>query len=248
MNDPTGDISTYARETLGKIPEVVEYLSTIEPELAREQFRENMALYLGRKALPKKILSLIAMAVASANGQKGSVAMHYKLSRKSGAEVSEVIDALKAAKMALMSSTLSTIGDTLPVIEKHREVSGENREMNRIMENLRKESKSDQLPESLVSLSKISFNLFSEHLKEKSELMTPTKLDKKYHFLISYSVSVSLNASECAKIYLSQFYINGGTFPEFEDALAVSRFITGNRALMSASEILKELANRTEPD
>ncbi len=150
--------------------------------------------------------------------------------------------------MALMSSTLSTIGDTLPVIEKHREVSGENREMNRIMENLRKESKSDQLPESLVSLSKISFNLFSEHLKEKSELMTPTKLDKKYHFLISYSVSVSLNASECAKIYLSQFYINGGTFPEFEDALAVSRFITGNRALMSASEILKELANRTEPD
>ena len=58
-------------------------------------------------------------------------------------------------------------------------------------------------------------------------------------FLISFAVSISIRYEECAVVYLSQFFRLGGTVPEMEDAISIARFITGNRVLTSAINILR---------
>ncbi|EQB71491.1 MAG: hypothetical protein AMDU1_APLC00024G0031 [Thermoplasmatales archaeon A-plasma] len=85
----------------------------------------------------------------------------------------------------------------------------------------------------------MSFNLLEEHLKEKAELMSPFEVEQKYLFLMAFAVSISIRYEECARVYLTQFFLNGGKKEEMEDALFLTRFITGNRALTSAMEILK---------
>ena len=108
MTDGMKEIHDYAKATLGKVPEVVDLLGRINENLAKEQFRENKALYLGRKNVERKLLPLIALAVSAANGQKDSVNLHFSLAKKFGAEPLEILDALKVAKMVLMSSTVSS--------------------------------------------------------------------------------------------------------------------------------------------
>ena len=242
MSSEFKEMEEYARNTLGQVPEIVGYLGRLDESLALEQFRENIALYLGRNNLSKKILSLIAIAVSSANGQNNSVSLHFRLALKFGAEPPEILDALKATKMVLMSNTMSTLPSTLPIMEKNFHLSDERNEVEKIIRNVKRESGMDALPETLTALSRISFNLFAEHVKEKSELLHPLSLDMKSVFLIAYAVSVSISSEVCSKTYLSQFIRIGGTLPEIEDAISVARFISGNRAFISSSEILKKLS------
>lgn len=242
MNNEFKELEEYARQTLGQVPEIVGYLGRINEALALEQFRENIALYLGRKNISRKLSSLIAIAVSSANGQKESVPIHFRLARKFGVEPLEILDALKAAKMVLMSSTMSTLPSTLPILEKSFSLSGKKHEVEKIIDNVKKQSGMDALPETFKALSSISFDLFAEHLKEKSELMAPLRLDRKSVFLIAYAISISIGSEECARTYVKQFINNGGNLPEIEDAIAISRFITGNRALTTSFEILRTLS------
>ena len=127
-------------------------------------------------------------------------------------------------------------------MEKNFYLSDERNEVEKIIRNVKRESGMDTLPETLTALSRISFNLFAEHVKEKSELLHPLSLDMKSVFLIAYAVSVSISSEVCSKTYLSQFIRIGGTLPEIEDAISVARFISGNRAFISSSEILKKLS------
>ncbi len=246
MNSGMENISNYANVTLGKVPETMEFLGRISEDLAVEQFRENQALYLGRKSLEKKLLALTAIAVSAANGQKDSVKLHFNLAMKFGAGPMEILDALKVAKMALMSSTMSTLKAQLPIIEKNVNINGNNVEIKNIISRVKAQTGMQVLPDNLMALSKFSFDLFSEHLKEKSELMSPFKLGSKFLYLIAYAVSVSIHSEECALIYLKQLFKAGGSIQEIEDALAVSRFITGNRAFITSSEILEQLAGKPE--
>ena len=242
MNSEFSKLEEYAMQTLGQVPEIVRYLGRINESLALEQFRENTVLYLGRTNISRKMSSLIAIAVSSANGQKDSVSLHFRLARKFGAGPLEILDALRAAKMVLMSNSMSTLQSTLSIFEKSFHPPEKREEVEIIINNIKKESGLDAVPETLSALSRISFDLFSEHLKEKSELMSPLSLNSKSVFLISYAVSVSLGSEICAQTYLKQYIRSGGLLPEIEDAIAISRFITGNRSFISSSAILRELS------
>jgi len=234
MTTKFDEIKKFAESTLGELPEVIKLLNKLDENTAIEQFNENINLYLGGKNLPKKVASLIAMAIAAANGPKESVMIHFKLAKKFGADNIEILDALKAAKMALMSSTITAILNL--VDNEHYELD---EEIQRILEMIKKES--GVIPERILSLSKFSKEMLKEHLREKKELLTPRKLDKKYVFLIAYSVSVSIHDRECENVYLNQFIKNNGSIEEVEDAINIVRFITGNRAFVNALEILKLL-------
>lgn len=238
------EINNFAKTTLGKVPEIVDLLGKIDENLAIEQFRENKILYLGRKNTEGKLRALIAIAVSAANGQKDSVNLHFTLAEKFGAEPLEVLDALKIAKMALMSSTMASLKASLPIIEGNTRINRRSEEVEKIVSRMKTETGMENLPENLLSLSRLSFDLFSEHLKEKSELMTPSALDRKSAYLIAYAVSVAINSEECTLTYLKQFFRAGGTVPEIEDALAVSRFITGNRAFISSAEVLRKMSTQ----
>ncbi len=233
------EIERFAKSTLGAIPEVIKLLGKHNVEMAKEQFRENNVLYLGRTNLPKKILALTAISVSLGNGQSDSAMIHFKLAQKFGASMLEVLDAIKAAKMALMSSTMALMGVIQPVIEKYASPSHKGAEVGKILAHVKAESKMDFLPENLSSLASVSFNLLEEHLKEKAELLSPFEVDQKYLFLMAFAVSVSIRYEECAKVYLTQFFLSGGKREEMEDALFLTRFITGNRAMTSSMEILK---------
>ena len=232
-------IENYAKSTLGGMPDVIKLLGNHNIDMAKEQFRENQVLYLGRKNLPKKVLSLTALAVSLANGQTSSAMIHFKLAKNSGSGMLEVLDSIKAAKMAMMASTMSTMTSIRPIIEKQSEKSGKKDEVRRVMENIKNESGMDSLPENLESLASVSFDLIGEHIQEKSELLSPFAVDQKYMFLMAFAVSVSIRYDECAKTYVTQFFMNGGKVAEAEDAIAVARFITGNKVMTSAVEILK---------
>ena len=232
-------IELYAKSTLGGMPEVIKLLANHNIEMAKEQFRENQVLYLGRTNVPKKILSLTALAVSLANGQTSSAMMHFKLAKNFGSEMLEVLDSIKAAKIVMMASTMSTMTSIKPIIEKYSGKSGKIDEMRRVVENIKKESGLDSLPEDLESLVSVSFDLIGEHIQEKSELLSPFAVDQKYMFLMAFAVSVSIRYDECAKTYLTQFFLNGGKVAEAEDAISVARFITGNKVMTSATEILK---------
>lgn len=240
MNRDLEEIRRFAVSTLGEMPEVIELVGNFSTEMAKEQFRENSTLYLGRKNVPNKILALIAMGVSLANGQEKSSMIHFKLARKFGADPLEILDSLKAAKMALMASTLSSMSAIYPVIEKNFQ-QPVNLEIEEILNNVKKESGMEFLPENLKAVSRISFDILNEHLKEKMELLSPYKLDQKFMFLIAFAVSISIRYEECAVMYLNQFIRFGGKLPEIEDAISISRFITGNRVLTSAIPILKAM-------
>ncbi len=208
-------------------------------EIAKEQFRENNVLYLGRKILPKKILALTALAVSLGNGQSDSAMIHFKLAQKFDASMLEVIDAIKAAKMALMSSTMSLMSAIKPVVEKYAGPSPKSEEIEKFIEEIKTKSGMGSIPQSLSALTSISFDLAVEHIKEKAELMSPFAVSQKYMYLMAFAVSISIRYEECARVYLTQFFLNGGKREEMEDALFLTRFITGNKAVTSAAEILK---------
>jgi alkylhydroperoxidase/carboxymuconolactone decarboxylase family protein YurZ len=239
MSNEMEEIERFARSTLGAMPEVIKLLGNHNVEMAKEQFRENNTLYLGRTKLPKKILALTALSVSLANGQSDSAMIHFKLAQKFEASMLEVLDSIKAAKMALMSSTMALMGTIQPIVEKFAGPSHKSAEIERILNHVKTESGMDFLPENLSSLASVSFNLLEEHLKEKAELMSPFEVEQKYLFLMAFAVSISIRYEECARVYLTQFFLNGGKKEEMEDALFLTRFITGNRALTSAMEILK---------
>ena len=238
MNRDLEEIKRFAVSTLGEMPEVIELVGNFSTEMAKEQFRENLTLYLGRKNVPNKTLALIAMAVSLANGQEKSSMIHFKLARKFGADPLDILDSIKAARMALMASTLSSMSAIYPVIVKNfpQPVSPE---VEKILDKVKKESGMGFLPDNLDAISKISFDILNEHLKEKIELLSPYKLEQKFMFLISFAVSISIRYEECAVVYLNQFFRLGGTVPEMEDAISIARFITGNRVLTSAIDILR---------
>jgi alkylhydroperoxidase/carboxymuconolactone decarboxylase family protein YurZ len=237
------EIEEFAKSSLGEMPEVIKLLAKYNENAAVEQFNENMTLYLGRRNIPTKISALIAMAVALANGPKDSVIIHYKLARNFGADVNEILDTMRIAKMALMSSTLTTVSYTFPEILKTK---GENLnpvekgEAANILKKLELEAGS--VPERLKILSQYSVELLKEHLREKFELIqSPLKLEKRYVFLIAYAVSASIHDYECEKVYLTQYFKIGGAVPELLDTIAIIRFISGNRAFVNGLEILRKM-------
>ncbi|MEM1756256.1 MAG: hypothetical protein QW295_05695, partial [Thermoplasmata archaeon] len=76
------EIEEFAKSSLGEVPEVIRLLFKYNEDVAVEQFNENLSLYLGRHNLPLKISTLIAMAIALANGPKESAMIHFKLAKK----------------------------------------------------------------------------------------------------------------------------------------------------------------------
>ncbi len=242
MDKKLNELDEFARSTLGETPELVEMLGILNSESAEEQFQENLILYLGRKNLPKKIVPLIALSVSLGNGQNDSAIMHYRLAKKFGANNLEILDAIRATKMALMANTLSTISVIEPMVSGPSAGVAKNAETEKILENIAKNSNVENVPENLKILSRISFDLFNEHIREQNSLFSPFAIERKYVYLIAFSVSSSLSDIECTRAYLTQFFKFGGNNGEMEDAMAVTRFIRGNRAITSATEILKIMA------
>ena len=99
MTDEMEEIERFAKSTLGGMPEVIKLLGHHNVELAKEQFRENNEMYLGRKYVQKKTLALMAMSVSLSNGQESSAMIHFKLAQNFGAEMLEILDSIKVAKM-----------------------------------------------------------------------------------------------------------------------------------------------------
>ncbi len=237
------EIEEFAKKSLGEMPEVIRLLAKYNENVAIEQFNENIKLYLGRENIPKKIASLIAMAVALANGPKESAMIHYRLAKNFGSTNEEILDTMRIAKMALMSSTLMTVSYTFPEVLKNMDTN-ENEEAENILKKIEMESGS--VPERLKILAKYSVDLLKEHLRERNELiMNPIKLEKRYVFLIAYAVSSSIHDFECEKVYLKQYLKNGGNFKELLDAVSIVRFISGNRAFVNGIEILKKMGEET---
>lgn len=232
MTKEFDEIKKFAESTLGEMPEVIKLLDRFDEKAAIEQFNENLNLYLGSKNLPKKIVSLIAFSVAAANGPKESAMIHFKLAKKFGAEDLEIIDALRAAKMSLMSSTLSAIDNFIE--SEHYDIDDETES---ILENV--ESEAGMVPERIRNLSKFSKEMLKEHLREKAELLNSRMLDKKYVFLIAYAVSVSIHDKDCEKVYLSQYIKNNGSIDEIQETINIVRFITGNRVFVNALDMLR---------
>ncbi|MGC9076633.1 MAG: carboxymuconolactone decarboxylase family protein [Conexivisphaera sp.] len=229
------EIRRFAEQTLGEMPEVINQLLRLDEDAAVEQFTENNILYLGRKGLPRRILALIAMSVALANGPKESAMIHFKLARRFGASDEEVMDAIRAAKMALMSSTLDAVAS---VIESGKgELLEKDPGSDALLEKVRLES--GIVPERLYLTASFSGSLLREHLREKGELLRPRALERKYVFAVALGVSISIHDMGCQKVYLDQFIRNGGTRAELEDVMSVTRFITGNRAFVNALDVLR---------
>ncbi|MFP3261418.1 MAG: carboxymuconolactone decarboxylase family protein [Nitrososphaeria archaeon] len=230
-------IKRFAEATLGEIPEVIVQLYKLNEAAALEQFNENNILYLGRKNIPKKILAIIAMSVALANGPKESAKIHFKLAKRYGASNDEIVDAMRATKMALMSSTLDVASSIIDMGKEELLNKDTNSEI--ILIKLKAET--GIVPERLSLTATVSTSLLKEHLREKGELLKPKALDKKYIFAIAYAVSVSIHDRECQKVYLDQFIKNGGNAAELEDIITVTRFLTGNRAFVNGLDILRSM-------
>jgi alkylhydroperoxidase/carboxymuconolactone decarboxylase family protein YurZ len=186
---------------------------------------KNNILYLGRKNIPKKILATIAMSVALANGPKESAKIHFKLAKRYGASNDEIVDAMRATKMALMSSTLDVESSIIDMGKE--ELLNKDTDSEIILRKLKAET--GIVPERLSLIVKVSTSLLKEHLRERDELLKPKALDKKYIFAIAYAISVSIHDRKCQKVYLDQFIKNGGNATELEDIIAVTRFLISNR-------------------
>ncbi|MGC8546292.1 MAG: carboxymuconolactone decarboxylase family protein [Thermoplasmata archaeon] len=241
MSEKYIEVKKFAEASLGQMPEVIELLFHMNENAAMEQFQENGILYLGRTSLPRKIMPLIAMSVALANGPKESAMIHFALAKKFGASNEEILDAIRATKMALMSSTLDA-SETINMNIKNSELS-EKEESEKVLEKLKKDT--GFVPDRLYEISDFSFNLLKEHLREKSNLLNPVKLESKYVFAISYAVSTSIHDHECQDVYLKQFIKKGGNSHEIEDILAITRFLVGNRAFVNAIDILRKMVNES---
>ncbi len=241
MSEKYIEVKKFAEASLGQMPEVIELLFHMNENAAMEQFQENGILYLGRTSLPKKVMPLIAMSVALANGPKESAMIHFALAKKFGASNEEILDAIRATKMALMSSTLDA-SETINMNIKNSELS-EKEESEKVLEKLKKDT--GLVPDRLYEISDFSFNLLKEHLREKSYLLNPVKLESKYVFAISYAVSTSIHDHECQDVYLKQFIKKGGNSHEIEDILAITRFLVGNRAFVNAIDILRKMVNES---
>jgi len=239
MSERYQEVKKFAETSLGQTPEVIELLFHLNENAAMEQYQENGILYLGRKSLPKRIMPLIAMSVALANGPKESAMIHFTLAKKFGVSNDEILDAIKATKMALMSSTLDA-SELINLNIKNSELS-EKDESDKILEKLKNDT--GFVPDRLYDVSNFSLNLLKEHLRERSNLLNPIKLEKKYVFAISYAVSISIHDYECQDVYLKQFIKNGGSSQEIEDILAITRFIVGNRAFVNALDLLRKMVS-----
>ncbi|MEM0123840.1 MAG: hypothetical protein QXI38_04995 [Conexivisphaerales archaeon] len=246
MSSKSKEIDAFAKSTLGETPKVIGLLEILNEKSAEEQFRENTSLYLGRTATPRKVLALMAMSVSLANMQKDSAMLHYKLSKRFGAINEEILDAIKISKMASMSSTLSPLQSMLPLISLYTKTSPDRKEVEQVLKNVADNAGLSKPPENIITLSKISFELLNEHLKEKAILLTSQKLERKYVYMIALSVSISLRDVDCANTYLEQFFKSGGTLPELEDAIAVTRFVSGNKVLTGGIDILTDMAANRE--
>ncbi len=242
MSENYNEVKRFAEGSLGQMPEVIELLFHLNEDAAMEQFQENGILYLGRQNIPKKVLPLIAMGVALANGPKESAMIHFNLAKKFGATNNEILDTLRATKMALMSSTLDAAEAFNINIKKDREI--DDIEAMKIFEKLEKET--GMVPDRLHDISKFSLNMLKEHLREKAVLLNPIELDRKYVFAISLAVSISIHDYECQDVYLKQFIRNGGTSSEVEDILAVTRFLAGNRAFVNGLEVLRKVTSNSK--
>jgi alkylhydroperoxidase/carboxymuconolactone decarboxylase family protein YurZ len=192
MSNRFEEIDTFAKSTLGGTPEAIKVLGILNEEMALEQFTENTKLYLGRTMTPRKLVPLIALAVSLAQGQEESTLINYRLAKKFDASIEDILDIIKISKMVLMTSTLSTMTSILPVVSTFDAIELKARETEKIMANVMRESGDSQPPENLSSLSKLSFDLFGEHLREKMELLSPLSLERKTVILVAFSVSVSL--------------------------------------------------------
>lgn len=223
--------------------QVLKLLLKYSEDFAKEQKMENSILYLGRKNLSGKELSLIAISVSLALGDRDSAFIHFQQARKFKVSKSEIVDIIKATKMILMSSSMSSFKTCLPIMQEKSRLLYNRKEVEKIVNRLKKELNLGLVPESLDTLSQFSFELFTEHLRERTELLSPLKLDMKFIYLVAFSVSLILGFGECIKIYLSLFFENDGTLGDVEDAIAVTRFVTGNRAIISAIDILKNMDN-----
>jgi hypothetical protein len=165
--------------------------------------------------------------------------IHFKLATKFRAKFPVILDSIKTAKMVLMASSMDVMKYIEPIIAANTKNMAKNGEVKKILENIKSQSGMDDLPENLVSLSNVSFDLFQEHLKEKTELLSPLMVDMKYIYLMAFTDSVSIRYKEYAKTYLKQFFKLNSAYPEMEDALFLTRFVTGNKAMTSSISILK---------
>ncbi|MGC9294144.1 MAG: carboxymuconolactone decarboxylase family protein, partial [Thermoplasmata archaeon] len=138
-------------------------------------------------------------------------------------------------------STLDA-SETINMNIKNSELS-EKEESEKVLEKLKKDT--GFVPDRLYEISDFSFNLLKEHLREKSNLLNPVKLESKYVFAISYAVSTSIHDHECQDVYLKQFIKKGGNSHEIEDILAITRFLVGNRAFVNAIDILRKMVNES---
>jgi len=167
-------IKRFAEATLGEMPEVIVQLYKLNEAAALEQFNENNILYLGRKNIPKKILAIIAMSVALANGPKESAKIHFKLAKRYGASNDEIVDAMRASKMALMSSTLDVASSIIDMGKE--ELLNKDTDSEIILIKLKAET--GIVPERLSLTATVSTSLLKEHLRERDELLKPKALDK----------------------------------------------------------------------
>ncbi|PYB69060.1 hypothetical protein DMB44_00425 [Thermoplasma sp. Kam2015] len=238
MDNEYKEIRNFAEHSLGEMPQVIELLFKLDKESAIEQFTQNQALYLGRKALPLKTRILIAISVALANGPKESVMIHYKLAKRYGVESLEIVDAMRATKMALMSSTLDST-DILIDQFNNEERSSDDEGVSLLLKSVKAEA--GIVPDRVITASRFSSALVREHLREKKAMLKPVKLSAKEIYAIAFAVSASIRDRECEKVYLDQFVKNGGNKAEAEDILTITRFLSGNRAFVNGLNVLKIL-------
>ncbi len=240
------EIKGYDKGATGETPILIDLLLKYNENLAKEQMREADALYLGRRNLSQKMLSLIALSVSLALGDRDSLSSHFKLAKKYNVERNEIIDIIKISKLVLMSSTMYGCKECLLIIKENARLDYKKEEIDKIIKKVRKDINTGLIPENFIALSEFSFDLLTEHLKEKGELLSPMKLDMRTTYLIAFSVAQSIKYKECMRIYLKQFFGNGGTIGELEDAISTVRYVTGNRVMNSAVEILKDLDSLKE--
>ncbi len=239
MSEEYENIKKFAMSSLGEMPEVIDLLFKQNEPAAMEQFNENQILYLGRKSIPTKVSTLVAMSVALANGPKESVKIHYKLARRFGATNEEIIDAFRVTKMAIMSSTLDSTEVIVNRFDNNLLKERNPEDPTEMLEKVKQQAK--EIPDRVIYASKFSVALAKEHLREKGVLLKPLKLENKYVYAIAYAVSVSIHDKDCQNVYINQFLNNGGTLDEIEDLISIVRFISGNRAFVNGLDILREM-------
>ncbi len=231
---------TFPLSLHGVMPDIIDALANFNESVAIEQVEENKILYTGRTKVTKKVRALIAMATAIAEGTRESAIINFGIAKKFGAVDEEIMDAIRATRMALMASTMDDTEVIVRNLDEGRLRRKNSEDPANMLEVVRKEAK--EIPVKLVYLSKFSMDLAKEHLREKTALLTPLKLDVRDVFAIAYGVAVSLHDRECQKVYFDQFLNHGGTLDEAEDIIAVVRFITGNKAFINSLEILRSLS------